>query len=78
MDFALILFIALIITGAFSLWDRLVRSKSQDSETPSHDPWYIEYSKAFFPVILLVFVLRSFKVRIVQIDVLDPSWSFMN
>ena len=27
------------------------------------EPWWVEYSKSFFPVILLVFVLRSFLVE---------------
>ena len=27
------------------------------------EPWYVEYSKSFFPVILLVFLLRSFLVE---------------
>lgn len=28
-----------------------------------HEPWWIEYSKSFFPVILIVFCLRSFLVE---------------
>ncbi len=27
------------------------------------EPWWVEYSKSFFPVILLVFLLRSFLVE---------------
>jgi signal peptidase I len=30
---------------------------------PGREPWWVEYSKSFFPVILLVFVLRSFLVE---------------
>jgi signal peptidase I len=29
----------------------------------AREPWWVEYSKSFFPVILLVFVLRSFLVE---------------
>lgn len=62
MDFALILFIALIVTGLFAAWDRFVRRPRLEREgrTDVKDPILIEYSKAFFPVILIVFVLRSF------------------
>jgi signal peptidase I len=31
--------------------------------THGHEPWWIEYSKSFFPVILIVFCLRSFLVE---------------
>ena len=27
------------------------------------DPWWVEYSKSFFPIILIVFVIRSFIVE---------------
>jgi signal peptidase I len=37
------------------------------------EPWYVEYSKSFFPVILLVFVIRSFLVEPFKI----PSGSMM-
>ena len=32
-------------------------------ESVGREPWWVEYSKSFFPVILLVFVLRSFLVE---------------
>ena len=50
MDFALILFIALIVTGVISLWDRLMRrsDKGVVDGQEKKDPWLIEYSKAFF------------------------------
>ena len=37
------------------------------------EPWYVEYAKSFFPVILLVFTLRSFLVEPFKI----PSGSMM-
>ncbi len=65
MDFSLILFVALLITGAIWLLDSFVLSRKRavkkgDSGEVSRDPLLVEYSKAFFPVILIVFVLRSF------------------
>ncbi len=32
-------------------------------ERAGKEPWWVEYSKSFFPVILIVFVLRSFLVE---------------
>lgn len=75
MDFALILFIALLITGMFVGWDRFVRRPRlrRDAVGETRDPLLIEYSKAFFPVILIVFVLRSFVVEPFRI----PSGSML-
>ena len=75
MDFALILFVALIVTGAISLWDRLMRRSKKGivDGREKKDPWLIEYSKAFFPVILVVFTLRSFIVEPFRI----PSGSML-
>ncbi len=83
MDFAVVLFVALLVTGAISLWDRLVRkprllrvtgdSAAESRVEAGKDPWPIEYAKAFFPVILLVFVLRSFVVEPFRI----PSGSML-
>ena len=60
-NFALILFILLVITGAVTLADKLVFSKRRAEGEP--EPWWIEYPKSFFPVILIVFLLRSFLVE---------------
>lgn len=75
MDFALVLFIALVVTGLFAAWDRFVRRPRLEREgrTDAKDPILIEYSKAFFPVILIVFVLRSFVVEPFRI----PSGSML-
>ena len=61
MNFALILFSLLIFTGAVALADRLWLARHRAAGTP--EPWWIEYPKSFFPVILIVFVLRSFLVE---------------
>ncbi|MDJ0957545.1 MAG: signal peptidase I [Arenicellales bacterium] len=75
MDFALILFIALVVTGSISLWDRLARKPKPEliAGEKRKEPWLIEYSKAFFPVILVVFLLRSFIVEPFRI----PSGSML-
>lgn len=81
MDFALALFIALVITGAINYWDRFFgqprRSAKAESTTgkikPASMPLLVEYSRAFFPVILAVFLLRSFVIEPFRI----PSGSML-
>ena len=65
MDFSLILFIALMITGVIWLLDTIFFSSKRNARLEgagerARDPLLVEYAKAFFPVILIVFVLRSF------------------
>lgn len=61
MNFALILFTLLVITGIFTLADALwLRKRRKEG---GREPWWIEYPKSFFPVILIVFMLRSFLVE---------------
>ncbi|MEW6563221.1 MAG: signal peptidase I [Pseudomonadota bacterium] len=61
MDFALILFTLLVVTGAIALLDKLVlNAKRPAGEKQS---WWVEYARSFFPVILIVFALRSFLVE---------------
>ena len=61
MNFALILFVLLLFTGAFALADAVYFRKQRRGE--DKEPWWIEYPKSFFPVILIVFLLRSFLVE---------------
>ena len=61
MNFALILFCLLLLSGAIWLADVFVFSKHRAAD--AKDPWWVEYGASFFPVILLVFVLRSFIVE---------------
>lgn len=96
MNFALILFILVVLTGIAWVADKLVflpqrrraadaaahefdqqqqrmderfrdedaaRTRARLREERLHQPWWLEYSASFFPVILLVFVLRSFIVE---------------
>ncbi len=61
MNFALIMLILLVITGGISLLDRLwLKSRRERDKS---EPWWVEYPKSFFPVILIVFLLRSFLVE---------------
>lgn len=71
MNFALILFVALVVTGAIWLIDVLVlrRQRTPDAK----EPMLVEYARSFFPVILIVFGLRSFLVEPFKI----PSGSML-
>ncbi len=61
MNFALALFIGTLICGAVALADWLVFSRKR--APGAAEPWWIEYPKSFFPVLLVVFLLRSFLVE---------------
>lgn len=61
MDFALIMFVLLLVTGGVWLLDRFLLQPKRPAAT--NEPWWVEYSKSFFPVILAVFLLRSFLVE---------------
>ncbi|HVF64476.1 MAG TPA: signal peptidase I [Casimicrobiaceae bacterium] len=58
MNFALILFVLTLATGVVWLADKLFFARRRAPDTP--EPWWIEYPKSFFPVLLIVFLLRSF------------------
>lgn len=100
-NFALILFVLLVVTGIVWTLDITVlrrkravsgrtaadavdvsyvadpqeatRMRQSALESASRVPWWIEYSVSFFPVILFVFVLRSFVVEPFRI----PSGSML-
>ncbi|CAJ2783329.1 signal peptidase I [Burkholderia pseudomallei] len=96
MNFALILFVLVVVTGIAWVLDKLVflprRKKAADTAVAEFDrqqerggerfadenapqtrarlrdeklrqPWWLEYTASFFPVILVVFVVRSFVVE---------------
>jgi signal peptidase I len=53
--------ILLVVTGAIWLLDHLWLRRRRDKG--AKEPWWIEYPKSFFPIILIVFLLRSFLVE---------------
>ena len=61
MDFALIMFVLLLVTGIIWLLDRFSLAGRRASGVA--EPWWVEYAKSFFPVILIVFCIRSFLVE---------------
>ena len=58
MNFALILFLLTVVTGAVWFADKLYFARRRGADDA--EPWWIEYPKSFFPVLLIVFLLRSF------------------
>lgn len=88
MDFSLILFLLVCATGVIWALDRWawagarVRAAKavaqagggeEAARRAAREPVYVEYARAFFPVILIVFVLRSFVVEPFRI----PSGSML-
>lgn len=80
MDFSLLLVLAVAITGIVWLLDSLFwRRKRRErqraaAESQGHegaaaykDPWPVDYARSFFPVLLIVLVIRSFVVEPFQI-----------
>jgi signal peptidase I len=61
MSFALFLFLLLAVTGLVWLFDKYYLRKRRPAD--ARQPWWVEYSISFFPVILIVFFLRSFLVE---------------
>ena len=69
--FALFMILILAVTGLIWLLDSLIWRKKRAAGAA--DPVIVEYSKSFFPVILVVFFIRSFVVEPFKI----PSGSMM-
>src|SRR5262245_50087580 len=61
MSFALFLLLLLVVTGLVWLFDKFYLRKQRRKD--DKQPWWVEYSISFFPVILIVFLLRSFLVE---------------
>ena len=87
MDFSLILFVFVVVTGFISIGYRLIFERSRvaadgaaappsdadNAQSPPRQPVLVEYARALFPVVLIVFVLRSFVVEPFRI----PSGSML-
>ena len=61
MSFALFLLSLLVVTGA--VWGLDAALLRRRRPAGAKQPWWVEYSVSFFPVILIVFMLRSFLVE---------------
>ena len=59
IDFPLILVVAVIFAGVLSLIDVLFFAKKR-KKNDSRMPLIVDYSRSFFPVLLLVLIIRSF------------------
>ena len=77
MDLELILVIGSAVTGLVWLLDRFLlaprRRAAAGDEAALPEPWFVEYSKSFFPVLIIVLLLRSFVAEPFRI----PSGSMM-
>ncbi len=59
-DFATALVIAALVTGVIWLLDVLWWRKRRDLAAGAREPVIVDYARSFFPLIVLVLVLRSF------------------
>lgn len=64
-DFATVLLIFIIVSGVILLIDKLTWSKRRTKD--QFKPHYVHYSREFFPVVLAVWILRSFLFEAYQI-----------
>ncbi len=77
-DFAAILLVLVVVSGAIWAYDALIlapgRAKAKDEEGKEiPEPKIVDFSRSFFPIFLIVLLLRSFLVEPFRI----PSGSMM-
>jgi len=75
IPFALFMLLVLVLTGGIWLGDVLFFKRRREAQQGKNaaEPEVLEYAKSFFPVILVVFIIRSFVVEPFKI----PSGSMM-
>ena len=61
MDFEMIMFVLLLVTGGVWLLDIFTLAAKRGNGVA--EPWWVDYAKSFFPVILVVFCIRSFLIE---------------
>jgi signal peptidase I len=61
MTFAGVLFSATVLTGVVWAWNAIVGARSRPAGKA--EPVFVEIARGFFPIILVVFLLRSFLVE---------------
>ena len=61
-DFPLILTGLVFLTGFITLIDVLFFSKKRE-RMRKEEPWFIDYPKSFFPVLLIILLIRSFLIQ---------------
>ena len=61
MNFALFLFVGIIVTGIVYAIEHLWLKKKRSSEQKA--PWIVRELSSFFPILIAVFVLRSFVIE---------------
>ena len=61
-DFPFWLTLIVIVTGVVTLLDVVLFAKKRFA-TQAKMPWYIDYSRAFFPALLAVWIIRSFLIQ---------------
>ncbi len=61
-NFALLLFLAVVATGIFWLAEVFYFKAARERQlgAGAHQPWWLDWTAGLFPVILAVFLLRSF------------------
>jgi signal peptidase I len=62
-----ILTFLVIISGLIYLFDALFWAKARAVKNDVKMPWYVEYSRSFFPVLLIVLLIRSFGYELYRI-----------
>jgi signal peptidase I len=72
-DFEVALVVAGVLTGLIWLIDSMVLKRRRQAEGVTKEPTLVEYSRSFFPIIVLVLLVRSFLFEPFRI----PSSSMM-